>query len=137
MSEQPFSTKTVLVVEDETPLFEAIKRKLELQGFRVVIARSVSQALGYLEDIPSIDLIWLDHLLLGRDTGLDFVASVKSNPQWSELPIFVVSNSVSDEKVNSYLQLGATKFYTKVNYRLDQIIEDVKHVITQKDAANT
>ena len=42
--------KTILILEDETPLLEVIKSKLETEGFRVVTARSVSQALEYLKN---------------------------------------------------------------------------------------
>ncbi|MEI7424776.1 MAG: response regulator, partial [Candidatus Staskawiczbacteria bacterium] len=57
--------KTILVVEDEKPLMDAVKRKLEISGFYVVTARDVEQALGYLEDLEKVDLVWLDHYLLG------------------------------------------------------------------------
>ena len=49
--------KNVLVIEDEKPLLEAIKLKLEKSGFDVVTARSVDQALNLLEDISKIDVI--------------------------------------------------------------------------------
>lgn len=118
--------KTILVLEDERPLLEAIKKKLELNGFEVLTARSVEQAEEYLKDITTVKAIWLDHYLLGKDNGLDFVADIKSNDATKALPIFVVSNTASQDKVQSYMRLGITKYYTKSNYRLDQIIEDIK-----------
>jgi hypothetical protein len=42
------------------------------------------------------------------------------------VPIFVVSNTASADKVQSYLQLGVNKYYTKADYRLDDIIKDIK-----------
>ena len=118
--------KTILVLEDEKPLLEAIRMKLEKNGFDVVTARSVEQAMSYLTDVSKIEVIWLDHYLLGKEDGLDFVARIKNSEQWKHIPIFVVSNTASQEKVTSYINFGINKFYTKADYRLDQIIDDIK-----------
>lgn len=122
--------KIILVVEDEEPLLNAIKIKLELSNFKVVSARSVDQAFNYLNDIKKIDLIWLDHYLLGKENGLDFVAKVKQDgASFKEIPIFVISNTASPDKIKTYLHLGVEKYYTKADYRLDDIIKDIKEVL--------
>lgn len=119
-----------LIIEDERPLLEAVKQKMELNGFDVITSRTAKQALGYLEDLKKVDVIWLDHYLLGRETGLDFVVKLK-NPKskWRKVPVFVVSNTASPEKVDAYLRLGVDKYYTKSDYRLDQMIKDIKTFI--------
>ncbi len=120
--------KNVLIVEDEKPLLNAIKIKLENSGFDVITSRTVDQALRYMEDIPQIDVIWLDHYLLGKGTGLDFVVAIKNNERWKKIPVFVVSNTASPEKVRSYIKFGVTKYYTKADFRLDEIIDDMKKI---------
>ena len=145
--------KKVLVIEDERPLLEAIKIKLEKNGFGVIAARSVEQAfnakakvekngfgvitiqsieqaLDYLEDLEQVDAIWLDHELLGKEDGLDFVTKFKANGgRWNKVPIFVVSNMTNPSKLESYVKLGVTKYYVKVDHRLDEIIKDIKSFI--------
>ena len=121
--------KNVLIVEDEKPLLNAIRVKLENSGFDVITSRTVEQALRYMEDVPQIDVIWLDHYLLGKGTGLDFVVALKNNDRWKKIPIFVVSNTASPDKVRSYIKFGVTKYYTKADFRLDQIIADMKVMI--------
>ncbi len=122
--------KTILVVEDEKPLMDAVKKKLELSGFDVVTARDVNQALSYLEDLERVDLVWLDHYLLGKENGLDLVTKMKEDgSKWKKIPIFVVSNTASPDKVNSYLHLGIDKYFTKADYRLDDIIKDIKFIL--------
>lgn len=117
----------VLVLEDEKPLLDAIRLKLEKVGFEPLTCRSVEQAMNYLNDKDiNVSVIWLDHYLLGKETGLDFVAKVKESEQWKEIPIFVVSNTASQDKVHSYLGLGVSKYYTKSDYKLEQIIGDIK-----------
>lgn len=118
--------KTILVVEDEKSLLEAIHIKLEKSGFGVVTARTAEQAYGLMEDLANIDIIWLDHYLLGKENGLDLVAKIKNDEKYKNIPIFIVSNTASAEKVQSYINLGVNKYYIKSNYRLDNIIEDIR-----------
>ena len=106
-------TKTILVVEDEKPLLDAVRIKLEKSGFDVVTARAVEQAYGLLEDIGKIDVIWLDHYLIGKEIGLDLVAKIKSNEKYINIPIFIVSNTANPDKVTSYINLGVNKYYIK------------------------
>ncbi|MDD5416179.1 MAG: response regulator [Candidatus Daviesbacteria bacterium] len=118
--------KTILVLEDEKPLLKVIKDKFETEGFNVVTARAADQALDYLKEGIKVDAVWLDHYLFGKHNGLDFVTALKKHRSWKNLPVFVVSNTVSMDKVQTYLKLGVQKCYTKVDFRLDQIIADMK-----------
>jgi CheY-like chemotaxis protein len=122
--------RNVLIVEDEKPLLNAIRIKLENSGFEVITARTVEQALHYMEDVAQIDVIWLDHYLLGKGTGLDFVVALKNKEKWKKIPVFVVSNTASPEKVRSYIKFGVTKYYTKADFRLDQIIGDMQKMLS-------
>lgn len=127
MTDETTKEKTILVIEDERPLLQAVKIKLEKNDFSVVTARSVEQALEYLDEIKQIDAIWLDHYLLGKEDGLDFVTKLKSlDGKWNKVPIFVVSNTASPNKVQSYIRLGISKYYVKAEHRLDEIIKEIK-----------
>lgn len=127
--------KTILVVEDEMPLLEAIKAKLTRGGFEVVTARSVEQAMNHLEDIRKIDAIWLDHYLLGKESGLDFLMKCKLEKTWCRtIPIFVVSNTASPDKVRAYLKFGVSRYYVKAEKRLDEMIQEIKSEISRHEA---
>jgi CheY-like chemotaxis protein len=141
-------SKTILVIEDDHLLLEVINTKLEKSGFNVITARSVEQAfnptfgkkgsrvitvqsigqaLSYLEGLEKIEAIWLDHHLLGKEDGLDFVKKFKANGgRWSNIPVFVVSNAASPKTVKSYVDSGVSRYYVKSNHRLDEIIDDIK-----------
>jgi DNA-binding response OmpR family regulator len=123
------TSKTILVVEDERPLLVAIKKKLEINDFEVVTARSVQQAEEYIDSIDTVSAVWLDHYLFGQGDGLDIVAYLKNHEEAKQIPIFVVSNTATPAKKQSYLELGVTEYYTKSDYRLDQIIERIKEAV--------
>ena len=118
---------TVLIVEDEQPLLNDIRDKLRTKGFDVVTSRSVKQAVDYINEVDNIDLIWLDHYLEGQENGLDLVMYLKQNTHsQAHIPIFLISNTSYPEKYQSYLALGVDKYYTKSNYSLNQIVDDVR-----------
>lgn len=116
---------TILVLEDERPLQEAIRLKLTKNNFHVQTAKSVEEGLKFLETSKP-DAIWLDHYLLGKESGLDLVAMLKQSNEWKNIPIFVVSNTAGPDKVQSYIRLGVAEYYTKSDTRLDQIVSDIQ-----------
>ena len=125
--------KTVLIVEDEKPLQNAIKIKLEKHGLATLTARTAEQALGHIEDVD-IDGVWLDHYLLGQHDGLYIVGQMKSeDSKWKHIPIFVVSNTATEDKVNTYLKFGVEKYYTKAENKLEDIIADVSSTLMNKN----
>ncbi|HEY4496704.1 MAG TPA: response regulator [Candidatus Paceibacterota bacterium] len=120
--------KKVLILEDERPLSTAIEEKLKMTGLPSISARSVEEGLSYIEN-ENIGLVWLDHYLLGKRNGLDFVAELNNVHRDKNIPVFVVSNTASPDKKDAYLAMGVEKFYTKADHRLDNIISDIKGVL--------
>ena len=120
------ASQTVLVVEDERSLSTAINKKLQLNGYNTLTASSVDEAIEYMKDRQPINVIWLDHYLFGDKNGIDFVTTVKAHDKWKQIPIYIVSNTASNDKVQSYIKLGVTKYYVKADHRLDEIIADIE-----------
>ena len=119
--------KIILVLEDERPLLHAIRIKLEKNNFEVVSSRDIEHAKTIINELPKVDIIWLDHYLIGKGDGLDFIAWCKSesNAKFNHIPIFVVSNTISPNKVASYISLGANKYFVKSNNKLEDIIYEI------------
>lgn len=120
---------TIMVLEDETILLHAIQKKLEFSGLNVVPCISAKEAIDYLKNtVETPDAIWLDYYLKEMN-GMEFVTEIKKNEKWSSIPVVVVSNSASDQKVNTMLALGVKKYLLKAEYRLDDIIKTIIEVI--------
>lgn len=122
-------TPTIMVVEDEVLLLNAITKKLKFSGMDVLSCASGQQAIDYLDSLDELpDAVWLDYYL--RDmNGLGFMEQLKNNPKWADIPVLVVSNSASQEKVHNMLALGARKYILKAEYRLDEIIAMIRGFI--------
>jgi DNA-binding response OmpR family regulator len=113
---------TIMVVEDENLLLQAITKKLKLSGMDVLSCSSGQQAIDYLENLDELpDAVWLDYYLKDMN-GLAFMQTLQESDKWKDIPVLVVSNSASPEKVHNMLALGAKKYILKAEYRLDEII---------------
>lgn len=123
---------TIMVVEDEELLLRAITKKLEMVGKKVVSCTSGEQALDYLNNLPDLpDAIWLDYYLKDMN-GLAFMAQLKKNPTWAGIPVMVVSNSATQDKVSQMLALGAKKYILKAESRLDDLVGVVDEIVAGK-----
>jgi len=119
-----------MVVEDEVLLLQAITKKLKLSGMDVLSCSSGQQAVDYLDSIDELpDAIWMDFYLKDMN-GLALMQTIKDHPKWVNIPVIVVSNSASPEKVHHMLALGAKKYILKAEYRLDEIITMIREFMT-------
>jgi DNA-binding response OmpR family regulator len=126
--------KRILIVEDEAALRKAISISLKKKGYEVLMATSAEEAMNALAATSGgVDAVWLDHYLLNNETGLDFLKKIKSDKDYHNLPIFVVSNSVDDRKVQAYYLMGIEKYYVKAENSLDTIIDDIYSHFTEKE----
>ncbi len=123
----------ILVVEDEEILLSAIKRKLEASNIRAIPCLSGKNAIEALMSATELpDAIWLDYYLKDMN-GLEFMEEVKKDPRFGAIPVFVVSNSASSDKIHGMLTLGVKEYFLKAETRLDDIIQSVQQSITAKE----
>lgn len=124
---------TIMVVEDENLLLQAITKKLKISGLDVLSCASGQQAVDYLENVDELpDAIWLDYYLKDMN-GLAFMQHLKSRKEWEHIPVLVVSNSASPDKVSTMLGLGAKRYILKAEHRLDEIIAMIREFIAESD----
>lgn len=121
--------KTILLLEDESALQKAIRIRLAKSGFVVKAVDNVKDAIKLLESSVNFDGVWLDHYLLGSQNGLDFMVLLNANLKWKNIPVFVVTNSVSDDKVAKYKILGIEKYFVKSNNSLADIVGLIEDII--------
>jgi DNA-binding response OmpR family regulator len=116
----------ILVVEDDLPLLQAIVRKLNLMHYQPIEARTVDDAQVKLNEHDDIKAIWLDHYLIGEKNGIDFIKTLRDPAsKWFKTPVIVVSNSTTQDKVNEYKAIGATKYFVKAETSLQDIIAEI------------
>src|SRR4051794_34028033 len=83
------SKGTVLVIEDNPDILEALRLLLELEGFAVVTAGECFSGMDCLESSPP-DVIVTD-IGLPTMTGLEFIRYVRAKTHLQNIPIVAMS----------------------------------------------
>jgi len=111
-------TETVLVVDDEANVLDAIRRSLEQLGYTVLTAATGTDAIAlYRREWKNIDLVLLDFIMPGMD-GEDAFRKLKEiNPK---AKVVVSSGYDETSKIKPLLDAGVDGFVKKP-YRLVEL----------------
>ncbi|MEO5984482.1 MAG: response regulator transcription factor [Ferruginibacter sp.] len=121
MPDKKFS---ILLVEDEENLQEALKLNLEMEGYEVTSGYDGAEALNFVQK-EHFDLIILDVMLPELD-GIAVVETIRLNN--SEIPILILSakNTSADRVLG--LKKGADDYLTKP-FNLEELLLRVKNLL--------
>ncbi len=118
-----------MVVEDDSFLLQALEKKLTMSEFSVIACSSGKDALSSLEtNIQLPDAICLDYYLTDMN-GTDFMNKLGTNEFWKDIPVLVLSNADEEESVRSTLALGAKIYMLKTQYKLEDIVVQLKRIL--------
>lgn len=123
---------TVLVVEDEEILLTALKEELTMGGYQ---AEGAADGVEGLEKAKSLKpgLILLD-LLMPKMDGMEVLQKLKADGETRDIPVVILTNLSDYEKISEALSLGAMDYLVKANYKLEDLLEKVKTVLSRKVA---
>lgn len=125
----------IMIVEDEQSLQEAILLKLKSLNIATIAFESGQKAIDYLKNLSTVsdlpNLIWLDVYLKDLN-GVEFMKQLKHYNNLSKIPVIVVSNSASPEKVEKMYELGVEKYFLKADKRLDEIVDSIYQILKEK-----
>jgi len=114
---------TVLVVDDEKPLRQFVRRNLEVRGYKVVTAANGLQALAIF-NTQNVDLVILD-VMMPRMDGLETTRRIR---QHSMVPIIILTALGEErDKVRAF-ELGADDYLTKP-FGVGELLARVKAVL--------
>lgn len=117
-------TKRILIIDDEKPLREALKDKIEEAGYTTIQASDGVEGLELaLKEHP--DLILLD-LLMPKMNGQDMLAALREEEWGKTVPVIVLTNSNSNDTVYEVLKQDAKDYFVKTDISLKDIVEDVR-----------
>ncbi|MEM9542636.1 MAG: response regulator [Cyanobacteria bacterium P01_E01_bin.42] len=125
MSVTPPQTSTILAVDDSPIVRQSIKQALH-QQYSVIVADNAVDALSAIYH-QNVDLLLLDVTMPGVD-GLELCRTVRSLPQFENLPIIMLTaRDGAFDKVQGRLA-GATEYLTKPFDR-EQLLETIQRLI--------
>ena len=101
----------ILAVDDILENRELLYRRLDRNGFKVVLAESGIVALSVLEEQP-IHLVLLDVMMPEMD-GIEVLRRVREKYAYAELPVIMVTAKTDSSDVVEALNAGANDYVSK------------------------
>lgn len=115
--------ENILVVDDSNTNLVLLEAVLTDENYKVCTASGAKEAYKQLSN-NHIDLILLD-LQMPKISGFEFLQEIKSNLNYKDIPVFVVSAIGEDKNRMKAISLGAELFIDKpVN--LDKLTKSIK-----------
>lgn len=104
-------TKKVLIVDDEPNIVAALEFLLEKSGYAVKVAANGEDALAQLDRFKP-DLVLLD-VMMPKVSGYELCQRMRSQPQWRDIKIVMLSAKGREVEVSKGMSLGADLYVTK------------------------
>lgn len=121
---------TILFVDDEESLLDIVGSVLEGEGFAVVTARTVEEAIEKLAAQP-VDLILSDITMPGKN-GFDFFHHVRSLPHLQHVPFLFLSAHSDAESIVAGKEIGSDDYLTKpVDFHL--LLSSIRGKLRRKE----
>jgi len=120
--------KTILIVEDETPILQALHDELTDNGFKVLEAKNGEAGLRVaLREHP--DLILLDIVMPVMD-GLAMLKKLRDDEWGKEAEVIILTNFGDDKKVHEAMVQGSYAYLVKSNWKLEDVAARVRDMLS-------
>ena len=103
--------RSILIVDDEISIVEALAEILTWEGFSVVTAGHGRTALEQLAKAP-VDIVLMD-VMMPVMNGFDASRKIKENPATAEIPILMLSAKSQVYEQEQGLESGAAQYICK------------------------
>ncbi|MDA0962628.1 MAG: response regulator [Proteobacteria bacterium] len=102
---------TVLLIEDEPNIIEAIRFLLSREGWQVATHGDGTDAVETVRSVRP-DLLILDVMLPGR-SGMDILRDLRGDAEWRALPVLMLTARGQARDRDMAERAGASRFMTK------------------------
>lgn len=126
--------KHILIVEDDPIIADLYQRKFAAEHFSVELAGDGSTAMASLQTRRP-DIVLLD-LQLPQVNGIEVLKFIRATPALNSLPVIVFTNAYLGNMVQSAWKAGANKCLTKAICTPRQVVDVVRHTLTEVEARN-
>jgi two-component system, OmpR family, response regulator MprA len=115
----------IMVVDDERPVRESLRRALELEGYEIELAENGGEALERLEHDAQPDALVLDVLMPGID-GLEVCRRLRR--EGNQLPVLMLTARAEVENRVAGLDAGADDYLTKP-FALEELLARLRALL--------
>lgn len=119
-------SKKILTIDDSSTVRKLVKFTLNSQGMQIVEAENGVEALEVLKN-NAVDAIILD-INMPRMNGLEFLQKIKSEDNYAQIPVVMVTTEGQDEDKERAFALGAEKYIVKP-FKPSQLLAVLEQVL--------
>lgn len=120
----------ILIIEDDAVLQKSLNDYLSSEGFATLCAADgeagVQKAVAEKPDLILLDII------LPKKDGYEVLQEVKANPETLHIPVVLLTNLDGVADVEKALELGATTYLVKADYKLEEVTKKIKDILNIK-----
>jgi CheY-like chemotaxis protein len=124
--------KKILIIEDDQIVANVYRNKLAVEGYDTEVASDGETGLKVMRTFKP-ELILIDLMLPGI-SGVDVIREVRSEEEFSKIPIIVFSNTYLTNLIQEAWRAGANKCLSKSNCTPKDVIEIVRNAIGNSGA---
>jgi two-component system, chemotaxis family, sensor kinase CheA len=122
--------KNIIIAEDEADLREIYSRTLQSRGFRVLVAENGEEAIEELEGNQGMISAVLLDILMPKMDGFDALEKIRSNEDFKQIKVIMLTNLDSPEDRQRAIELGADDFLVKSQYSPSQLAEQIIKILS-------
>jgi DNA-binding response OmpR family regulator len=124
--------KKILIIEDDQIVANIYRNKLAVEGYQVEVTLDGEGGLKMMRTFRP-DAIVLD-LMLPKMSGVEVIRQVRSETEFSKLPIVVFSNTYLTNLVQDAWKAGASKCVSKISCPPKELLQMMRQIIGGGDA---
>ena len=126
--------KKILIIEDDQIVANVYRNKLAVEGYQAEVALDGETGLKKMRTFQP-DAIVLD-LMLPNMSGVDVIRQIRSEADFSKLPIIVFSNTYLTNLIQDAWKAGATKCVSKINCPPKDLLDLMRRTIGGGEAGS-
>jgi CheY-like chemotaxis protein len=129
MAETKHAQKSVLIVEDEKSLVDALRDKFAKLGYHTSVAyngkEGLDAALATHPDILLVDLI------MPKMTGMEMLTALRKDPWGANVPVVILTNLSVDsgDLIRGVVEVKPAYYLVKSDWNLGEIADKAEAIV--------
>lgn len=120
------SKQRILLVDDDPSIVKMVGKRLEAEGYEVLIATDGEEALKKVA-AEKLDLIILD-IMLPKIDGFDVCLRIKRDARYEKIPILMLTAKAQEKDQRLGFQMGADAYMRKP-FRTPELLAQMKSLL--------
>jgi two-component system cell cycle response regulator DivK len=120
--------KTILIAEDSSVILNLTRKILELQKYKIVLAKNGGEVIKQLEAQP-VDCVLMDINIPVKD-GMECTREIRghADPKINKLPVIAITGNANNYSMEQFKEVGMTDYLPKP-LDFDALVRVVKQYV--------